>query len=329
MKRTVFCLISTVIYAAQIHAMTVADLALLSSQEYVDAREMMIAEKEPPDSKPANVREAVTLRSIVIRRSNPKTGGVLLTAERAAPGVYTGRIQAPEWWQNVVGSNIKDAGDKFFLFAEAFLFKTFRAWNQRDYEQSCGSLVDLALECRGMSAEEKGTILIEVIKDYKVPVLQDMMSRLGTHHFHLGEGFELVAFIVFHVQENLLNSAILPLVRNKARPHHDEWDDHYLRKHLESSQSIIKGLIGDAVTRKRPDVIIVLADGLRANGLALLDFAKFFNKPAGDELLKAFEDASQKLDNDDLKKSVQRLTEAIAAYPANEKKAFAPAEQKK
>ena len=321
-------LLATISWVVAAQELTIGDLVKLKGQEYSDAREQLIKRDELKEYTPKGAHEMVAWRSIQIWRTHLKLHSDLLEAEHAGPGIFSGRVTAAGLWYNIVSMDIKIDEEKFFLFSEALLFQPFNAWSKEAGEKSAywSQLTFLYTDTKEISLRNRSAIMIEVIRLYGKPCARDVVSYLGTGHFHSGAGLDLIAEIVFGVDQPLLTDALDSVVLLLPATH--RWDYEFLKNGIESRVTIIKSLTSEGAARKRADVLIALADGLRQHGLLLLDFGKYFNMPVGVELLKAFDEASQKLDQSELKKSVQQLKDAIAAYPADAKNAFVPEDRK-
>ena len=134
--RWTLLLIGALLWATTLKAMTVSELVILKGQEYVVAREQLIGSADLTEYAPKDVRETVAWKAIQIWRAQPKLHVDLLEAERAGPGIFSGRVTAPGLWLNVVSSKVTTAEEKIILYAEALLFRPFAAWDTNDREKS-------------------------------------------------------------------------------------------------------------------------------------------------------------------------------------------------
>jgi len=305
---------------------TAVELTGLVGQQYIEAREKVIADGGDATIGVDTPRRFVAARAIAIRRSLPNVHAVLLAAERAAPGIYTGRITAAQWWIGVIEHDVKSVDDRVFLIAEAYLYRPFSDWDQRHWRGAVRSLVGSCVDARGIEDSKKTLVLLAVIAAQDDPkYVDDIIGALCTGYFHFQTGIDLLKGVVFGLDTARLSSAMSQLTRYGSQKRRDQWDEKYLRQSLERRLEIIDAIAADAAVRNRADVLVQLADGIRTHGLPLLDFGQYFDRPVAERLNAAIGKSAKSFTNDlALQKAVAALTEAIASYPASKEHAFLP-----
>ena len=158
-------LLFTTLASPFVYGMTVSDLAKLTGQEYVNAREQLIAQKGLTKFNPENSRERVAWQAIQIWRNHEKLHSQLVFIERSGPGADWGRAKtASASWRSLALFGGKSRTDDFFILAEALLFKTLQDWNPLEWENCCGALAGFAVDAQDVQVDEKSQIIVDAIK---------------------------------------------------------------------------------------------------------------------------------------------------------------------
>ena len=298
----------------------------MTGQAYIDAREKALAGGEGSVVKIDGIRSCIISHSIGARKALPGLNEKLLMAERLPLGAKLGRMTSIQYWVGEVEGGVKSVEDRVFLMAEALIFVPFTEWDRKRWEHVVFHLVTNGIDVKDMEAAVKIDVFVEVTNACSGPqYVEEIVSALRTNYYHFATGLDLLKGTIFGVKATYLPSAIERLTRYGARQRRDQWDEKYLRQSLDRGLEVIEAVAADTVVRKRADVLVQLADGIRACGLPLLDFGQYFDHPVAARLNAAISKAAQSFTNDPvLQKAVSALAEAIAAYPASKEHAFLP-----
>lgn len=259
------------------YGMTISDLAKLDGQEYVEGRERLLELKELADYAPNNVRERVAWLALQVWRAHQKLHAQLLPAERAEPGIFSGRVTATQLWANEAFRKLESPDDKFIVAAEVTLFRPFKEWSKPDANmKTCWGPFCMASEApqaTNLLLDKRVEILLTVMRQGGRAAVTEITSVIMTGYTQQGTGIEVLKELVFRAEGDAFQGIIGGIVKEGKWPSQYVRDvgDELLRKGVQARTSIIKSIVADGWARKRVDVLIALADGIRERGLALLD----------------------------------------------------------